>query len=427
MNPQQPTGHFKPRPIHGLKRLGRLTCRTYQKPHSGNRGGDLLVRHRFPDGSYAVLVGDVTGHGEPAALLGKGVPALFRSLCAKLPPPVDIEDLKWQLDAELEKIMPDGINVHAVLIYVNAQSNGVVHPKSAVVGPAPLAPPTRALARTAFLLGEGIERFVSSSPGDVLQFPFAPAAELVVATDGLFDQSGDQPQTHFDKVKQNIQQLPPDKTLFSQLLYAHEQDLKANHHVQDDDVLVVSLRPSTDEEQLVFGLREGQGAAIDQFERLLRQRFTKSIEANRPDWDHLDDVVQELVFHLYTKIREFRHGRLDAWIAVCTGNFLKSRWRNKAKKPLAAMDTAKTDELGATSVVAIRVDDPAQLAALKDFQNYLNKAIANQPEPIRQFLTAVLNRGDATFSEVFESLGIEPHVGKRWLREFRKVIYPFLK
>jgi hypothetical protein len=87
------------------------------------------------------------------------------------------------------------------------------------------------------------------------------------------------------------------------------------------------------------------------------------------------------------------------------------------------MDIAKADELGATSVVGARADDSARIAALKDL---LTKAIADQPTPKRQLWIAALNRGDESWLDVFHSLGIKSHLGKRWLRELREVIYSIL-
>ncbi|MEO5332802.1 MAG: serine/threonine-protein phosphatase [Magnetococcus sp. YQC-5] len=78
-----------------------------------NTGGDLLFSMRRPDGVRHILLGDITGHGLPAAVVGPEVTQIFTSMTRKGFSPVVI---LAEINQRLHKCLPVGIYMAAIML-----------------------------------------------------------------------------------------------------------------------------------------------------------------------------------------------------------------------------------------------------------------------------------------------------------------------
>ncbi|MEG3638037.1 PP2C family protein-serine/threonine phosphatase [Magnetococcus sp. PR-3] len=84
--------------------------------------GDIILAARRPDGAQHVMMGDVTGHGLPAAIIGPLVSDIFYSMTHKgFSPAVILTELNSQLHAKV----PMGIFLACCWINVNSARNHI--------------------------------------------------------------------------------------------------------------------------------------------------------------------------------------------------------------------------------------------------------------------------------------------------------------
>jgi hypothetical protein len=146
-------------------------------------GGDWYVGRHGSDGSLWVMVADVTGHGYYAYLLAASLPHLW-SLCWTGAAPTQPAELLARLHRWLEESLPEGVYVEATLARLNPDGSVVVAPGGGC----------RVLVRSAagevllHKLRGGWLGFVSPSERDQAAWALAEGDEMLLGTDGLFDQ-----------------------------------------------------------------------------------------------------------------------------------------------------------------------------------------------------------------------------------------------
>jgi hypothetical protein len=152
-------------------------------------GGDWYGGRQAPDGSLYVLLADTTGHGYHAYLLASALPGVWQRVWEARPGgPAQPSDLLGAMHDLLEDCLPDGVFVECTLAHLTPE--GVV-----TIAPA---------GGTRFLLrrrGAGRAELVKMRGGwlglmppradDQRSWRLAGGDELLLATDGVFDQLAD--------------------------------------------------------------------------------------------------------------------------------------------------------------------------------------------------------------------------------------------
>jgi hypothetical protein len=170
-------------------------CPAYQSeafflPHEqvGNYwfGGDWYGGARGEDGSLWVLVADVTGHGYQAYLLASALPSVWRS-CWDAAAPSRPADLLARMHDLLEDCLPDGVFVECTLARLGLDGAATVAPAGGsrlLLRRGGANRPDLLKLRGTWL---GLRR---PSPDDEQTWALGDGDELLLGSDGLFDQLG---------------------------------------------------------------------------------------------------------------------------------------------------------------------------------------------------------------------------------------------
>ena len=149
-------------------------------------GGDHVGGELDSDGSLWVLVTDVTGHGYPAYLVAENVPRLWRIAWDGLPPherePIRLLESLHEL---LEDCLPEGVFIEATLARLRRDGTTTIMPAGG----------SRVLRRSASdeipvmhsLPGSWLG-LTAPNPGDQQSWSTELGDELLLGSDGLFDQ-----------------------------------------------------------------------------------------------------------------------------------------------------------------------------------------------------------------------------------------------
>jgi serine phosphatase RsbU (regulator of sigma subunit) len=209
---------------------------TFFRPHGrvGDRpvGGDWYAGRRLEDGTLWVFLADVTGHGYYAYLLATALPSVWQRLWEQHPgqAPEPAELLASMHDL-LADCLPDGIFLECTLVRLTAEGRATIAPCGGtrlLVHPA-RRPPDVVKLRGAWL---GLR---APTPDEQHALDLAPGDELVLATDGIFDQLDD------GGAEEVTRRVPPRRgALFAALREAVEASLAAGE--QKDDMTMLLLR-----------------------------------------------------------------------------------------------------------------------------------------------------------------------------------------
>jgi serine phosphatase RsbU (regulator of sigma subunit) len=152
-------------------------------------GGDWFGGAAAKDGSLWVIVADVTGHGYSAYLLASNLPTVWRACWESLPTdcsqPVALLDAMHGLLADC---LPEGIYVECVLARLNGDGRMTVAPAGGSRLLLRRAPPGHITMHT--LRGSWLG-LVPPDPADQQAWALCNDDELILASDGLFDQLGE--------------------------------------------------------------------------------------------------------------------------------------------------------------------------------------------------------------------------------------------
>jgi hypothetical protein len=202
-------------------------------------GGDWWDHDVVPGKVLWVIIGDVTGHGYPAFLLAAGLPHLWRAKAmAELR--VTIQEPRALLGAvgrELEAVLPDDLFVEAVLGRFAASGDAVL---AAAGGCRPILRRSQADLPEFYSLS-GCLLGLEIGDRDQRSWSLEDGDELLLATDGLFDQpSHDQERLGKQLAELCRQQLTSRPDLHGAVLEVLGRVLEEN--AQHDDITVITLR-----------------------------------------------------------------------------------------------------------------------------------------------------------------------------------------
>jgi serine phosphatase RsbU (regulator of sigma subunit) len=185
----QPYGHRAESIIEPgmLPRSLRYDSETFFQPHEqiGDYwfGGDWFGGMEAADGSLWVLVADITGHGYYAYLLASTLPGVWQT-CWEMDPTTPAELLGAMHDL-LAECLPEGVYVECTLVRLHPEGEVVAAPAGGsrlLLRRGRQNRPTLVKLRGAWL---GLAR---PSRGDQQTWTLEEGDELLLATDGLFDQ-----------------------------------------------------------------------------------------------------------------------------------------------------------------------------------------------------------------------------------------------
>jgi serine phosphatase RsbU (regulator of sigma subunit) len=216
--------------------------RTFFRPYArlGNNlfGGDWVMGRHLEDGSLWVLLADVTGHGYYAYLLACGLPALWQRCWSSHPqPPSEPADLLATMHEVLADCMPEGIYLECTLVRL-------LHDGAATVVPA-----------------GGIRLYVRSGTGrpnlvklrgawlglraptldEQCTLALSQGDELLLATDGVFDQLEDEGGSDV------VPEPTPEESLFDTVRELLERSLERGPQRDDITMVLVRRRAATED------------------------------------------------------------------------------------------------------------------------------------------------------------------------------------
>lgn len=194
--------------------------------------GDWFGGREAADGSVWILVADITGHGYHAYLLASTLPGVWQR-CWESAPSTPAEFLAAMHDL-LEDCLPDGVYVECTLARLNPDGEIVAAPAGGsrlLLRRGRQETPVLVKMRGAWL---GLLR---PSPGDQQTWTLEDGDELLLATDGLFDQLHE--HSSIDVV-QRLGRIAAGASLFERLRALLQQALE--HTEQKDDITMVLVR-----------------------------------------------------------------------------------------------------------------------------------------------------------------------------------------
>jgi Stage II sporulation protein E (SpoIIE) len=212
--------------------------RSYTQPME-RVGGDWWDHDVDPGRVLWVIIGDVTGHGYPAYLLAAGLPHLWRAkaialLRAEMQEP---RELLGALGRDLEQVLPDDLFVEAVLGRFTSAGEAVL---AAAGGSHPILRRSKA-SHPEFHTLSGCLLGLEVGSRDQCSWSLDNGDELLLATDGLFDQPSSAQERLGKRLAERCEeQLVSGRDLHGAVLEILRRVLEAN--VQHDDITVITLR-----------------------------------------------------------------------------------------------------------------------------------------------------------------------------------------
>jgi len=205
----------------------------YQQLGNAWFGGDWYGGARAGDGSLWLLLADITGHGYHAYLLASALPSVWQK-CWALVSQTGCEpaDLLAQMHHLFEDCFPEGVFVEATLIRLEVNGIATVVPAG---GSRLLLRRTGAAQADLISLRGAWLGLAPPSPADQRSWALQPDDELILGTDGLFDQLA----FLLGRDVPDLRQLEG-AGLFERLQQLLQTALRQKG--QSDDITVVALR-----------------------------------------------------------------------------------------------------------------------------------------------------------------------------------------
>jgi len=238
LDPLDPNRYESLALAHGEHDFDAYKLRSYTRPLD-RVGGDWWDHDVDPGRVLWVIIGDVTGHGYPAYLLAAGLPHLWRTkaianLRARMQEP---RALLGALGREVEAVLPDDVFVEAVLGRFASSGEVVL---AAAGGARPILRRSQAELPEFHSLS-GCLLGLELGDRDQCSWSLDDGDELLMATDGLFDQ----PLSDRERVGKRLagdcqQRLAAGHDLHGAVLDVLSQVLEEN--AQHDDITVITLR-----------------------------------------------------------------------------------------------------------------------------------------------------------------------------------------
>lgn len=384
-------------------------------------GGDSW-HYYTTDDSLGIFVADVTSHGLPAHLLSSGLPSLWKTCLARVPPDERRPSrLLTELDRELFGVLPEGISVDGVLVQFVETTNAMV--RFCTAGN------TAALVRSATMQflrpgGSSLGQVSVESWADLgvsrtdSEHDFRLGDEFVAATDGLWDQptGSTSPSRVRDSLLESLQALKPTDHLHETVVSLIENAVQQARQL--DDICIVTVRhagiPGSDTSEadlLTFILRRQDAAAQDEmvnrFRKLVWALTTRILRNHQ---DHWNDAYQEVWLRVWHTLADWRGGQLKSWIGRIAHNRLvdySKRIEAEAKKTEELIGEVATKETP-------QADGNDKSACLRCVQ----VAIASRPDKERRLMQMV---GEGIpHAQIREALGFKQKNFYNVLAEIRK-------
>ncbi|MGH7171530.1 MAG: PP2C family protein-serine/threonine phosphatase [Gemmataceae bacterium] len=194
--------------------------------------GDWLGGREAADGSLWILVADITGHGYHAYLLASTLPGVWQR-CWEMAPAAPADLLAAMHDL-LEDCLPDGVYVECTLARLHPDGEVVVAPAGGsrlLLRRGRQETPVLLKMRGAWL------GLIRPSASDQQTWTLADGDELLLASDGLFDQLHE--HSPIDVV-QRLGRIAGGASLFERMRALLQQSLQ--HTEQQDDITMVLVR-----------------------------------------------------------------------------------------------------------------------------------------------------------------------------------------
>jgi hypothetical protein len=225
---------------------GQLVLETYElREHRqplDHVGGDWWCHESSQGqaGALWVIVADVTGHGYGAYLVAAGLPHLWQSRpIASLRARAPALEPRAVLDAlgrELESVLPEGIFVEAVLGRFSSRGEAVLAAAGAC---RPILRRSEDCAAEFHLLS-GCFLGLELGHRDQRDWTLHPGDEMLLATDGLFDQPCGDQRLHARLPECAGAHLSAGRDLHEAVVEVLDEALRSRP--QHDDITVVTLR-----------------------------------------------------------------------------------------------------------------------------------------------------------------------------------------
>ncbi|MFO0842876.1 MAG: PP2C family protein-serine/threonine phosphatase [Gemmataceae bacterium] len=207
--------------------------RPYGRVGGRHVGGDWYAGRRLDDGTLWVFLADVTGHGYYAYLLATALPAVWQRLWEShpglAPEPAELLAAMHELLADC---LPDGVFLECTLVRLTADGRATVAPCG---GTRLLVHPSRRPPDVVKLRGAWLG-LRAPTLAEQHSLVLGHGDELVLATDGVFDQLDDSGGA--EAVTRRVPQRRG--ALFAALREAVEASLASGE--QKDDLTMVLLR-----------------------------------------------------------------------------------------------------------------------------------------------------------------------------------------
>ncbi len=159
--------------------------RPYDRVGDAYFGGDWFIAQHDAEGALWLLLADITGHGYSAYLLASALPLVWRMAWERVGRQVEPADLLAHVHSLLEDVLPDGIYVEGTLVKLLPEGQLVLL----------AAGGTRLLLRRQGELRPELLKYrgcwlglMPPNPKEQHRLQINPGDEMIVATDGLFDQ-----------------------------------------------------------------------------------------------------------------------------------------------------------------------------------------------------------------------------------------------
>jgi serine phosphatase RsbU (regulator of sigma subunit) len=227
-----------PSPNSTESTLEGYEVRAYSQPVE-RVGGDWWAHADGPERLLWVIVADVTGHGYPAYLLAAGLPHLWQSVPISKVRNKSIEprELLEALGRELESVLPADLFVEAVLGRFDFSGEATLAAAGAC---RPILRRAR-VSRLEFHALGGCFLGLEGGGRDQCSWRLEEGDELLLATDGLFDQPIEGQERLSAKLREcSVPRLSADRCLHEAIIEIVSEALEANR--QHDDITVITLR-----------------------------------------------------------------------------------------------------------------------------------------------------------------------------------------
>jgi hypothetical protein len=210
----------------------RTFFRPYERLGAHWFGGDWFAGHLTPDGAFWVLLADITGHGYFAYLLACGLPDVWERCWRAQPPAPQPAEVLLVMHHLLADCLPDGIFLECVLARLGPDGSVTVAP----AGGMQLLLRRNGACRAEVQKLRGMWLGLGPpSVEDQRRWRLGQGDELLLATDGVFDQLSDDGEAEALTLP-----VGPGTTLFD---VVHERLREAlAQGPQRDDMTMVLLR-----------------------------------------------------------------------------------------------------------------------------------------------------------------------------------------